>query len=65
MSGLCYDDANISRVETPVNPTEAHVKNWKLLAAKYGNSTTMRVLYVLLALAALALASGAPSNYGP
>lgn len=38
--------------------------NLKLFAAKYSNSVTLRVLYILLALLAMALAAGAPSSYG-
>ena len=40
------------------------MKNWKLTAAKLSNPTALRVLYVLLALLAMALASGAPASYG-
>jgi hypothetical protein len=40
------------------------MNNLRLLAAEYGNSTTLRVIYILLALLAMALAAGAPSNYG-
>ena len=36
----------------------------KLFAAKYLNSTTLRVIYILLALLALALAGGAPDGLG-
>jgi len=40
------------------------VKNWKLSAAKFSDPTTLRVLYILLALLAMALAAGAPMGYG-
>ncbi len=40
------------------------MENWKLLVAKYSNPITLRVLYILLALVALALAGGAPDAYG-
>ncbi len=40
------------------------MKNWKLVAAKYASPTTMRVIYVLLAILAMALAGGAPDAYG-
>lgn len=40
------------------------MKNWKLTAAKFSNPTVLRVLYILLALLAMALAAGAPSNFG-
>ena len=40
------------------------MKNWRLLAAKYANPTTLRIIYILLALLALALAGGAPDDYG-
>ena len=40
------------------------MKNWKLTAAKLSNLTALRVLYVLLALLAMALASGAPVGFG-
>ena len=43
---------------------EKEMKNWKLTAAKLSNPTALRVLYVLLALLAMALASGAPASYG-
>ena len=38
--------------------------NAKLFAIKYLNSTTMRLIYILLALLALALAGGAPDGMG-
>ncbi len=38
--------------------------NLKLFAAKYSNSVTLRVLYILLALLAMALAAGAPVGFG-
>jgi len=37
--------------------------NARLFAAKYLNSTTLRLLYILMALLALALAGGAPDGY--
>ncbi len=40
------------------------MKNWKLTVAKFSNPTALRVLYILLALLAMALASGAPSDFG-
>ena len=40
------------------------MKNWKLLATKYANATTLRIIYVLLAILAMALAGGAPDAYG-
>ena len=40
------------------------MKNWKLTAAKFSNPTTLRILYILLALLAMALAGGAHSGYG-
>jgi hypothetical protein len=40
------------------------MKNWKLVAAKYANPSTMRIIYVLLAILAMALAGGAPDAYG-
>jgi hypothetical protein len=40
------------------------MKNWKLAAAKFSSPTTMRVLYILLGLLAMALAAGAPMGYG-
>jgi hypothetical protein len=40
------------------------MKNWKLTAAKFSNPVALRVLYILLALLAMALASGAPSDFG-
>lgn len=36
--------------------------NMKLFAIKYFNSTTLRLIYILLALLALALAGGAPDG---
>jgi hypothetical protein len=36
--------------------------NAKLFIAKYLNSTTLRLIYILLALLALALAGGAPDD---
>ena len=36
----------------------------KLFAAKYLNATTLRVIYILLALLALALSAGAPDGFG-
>jgi len=36
--------------------------NAKLLAAKYLNATTLRLIYILLALLALVLAGGAPDD---
>jgi hypothetical protein len=38
--------------------------NAKLFAIKYLNSTTLRLIYILLALLALALAGGAPDGMG-
>ena len=38
--------------------------NAKLFAIKYLNSTTLRLVYILLALLALALAGGAPDGFG-
>jgi hypothetical protein len=38
--------------------------NAKLFAIKYLNSTTLRLVYVLLALLALAIAGGAPDGMG-
>ena len=40
------------------------MKNWKLTIAQYANPTTLRVIYVLLALLAMALAGGAPDSLG-
>lgn len=40
------------------------MKNWKLAAGKLANPTTMRVIYVLLAILAMALAGGAPDAFG-
>jgi hypothetical protein len=40
------------------------MKNWKLSAAKFSNPTALRVLYILLALLAMALAGGAPDAFG-
>lgn len=40
------------------------MKNLKLFAAKYANPTTVRILYILLSLLALALAGGAPEDFG-
>lgn len=40
------------------------MKNWKLATAKYVNPTTIRIIYVLLAVLAMALAGGAPDAYG-
>ena len=40
------------------------MNNWKLSAAKLSNPTALRVLYILLALLAMALAAGAPMGYG-
>ncbi len=40
------------------------MKNWKLTVAKYANPTTLRVVYILLALLAMALAGGAPDAFG-
>ncbi len=40
------------------------MKNWKLTAAKFSNPTALRVLYILLALLAMAIAGGAPDGYG-
>ena len=40
------------------------MKNWKLSVAKFSNPTALRVLYILLALVAMALAAGAPMGYG-
>ncbi len=40
------------------------MKNWKLTVAKFSNPTALRMLYILLALLAMALASGAPSDFG-
>ena len=38
--------------------------NAKLFAIRYLNSTTLRFIYILLALLALALAGGAPDDMG-
>jgi hypothetical protein len=38
--------------------------NWKLVAAKYASPTTLRLIYIVVALLALALAGGAPSDFG-
>jgi hypothetical protein len=38
--------------------------NAKLFAIKYLNSTTLRLIYILFALLALALAGGAPDGMG-
>ena len=38
--------------------------NVKLFAIKYMNSTTLRLIYILLTLLALALAGGAPDGLG-
>ncbi len=38
--------------------------SFKLFATKYANHTTLRFLYILLSLLALALAGGAPDDYG-
>ena len=38
--------------------------NVKLFAAKYLNSTTLRLIYILVALLAMALAGGAPDDLG-
>lgn len=35
----------------------------KFLATKYANPTTLRIIYVLLALLAMALGGGAPDEY--
>lgn len=40
------------------------MKSWKLTAAKFSNPTALRVLYILLALLAMALAGGAPDGFG-
>ncbi len=40
------------------------MKNWKLAATRYVNPTTIRIIYVLLAILAMALAGGAPDAYG-
>ncbi len=40
------------------------MKNWKLTVAKFSNPTALRVLYILLALLAMAIAGGAPDGYG-
>lgn len=40
------------------------MKNWKLTAANYVNPTTLRIIYILLALLAMALAGGAPDSLG-
>jgi hypothetical protein len=40
------------------------MKNWKLTAVKFSNPTALRVLYILLALLAMVLASGAPVSFG-
>jgi hypothetical protein len=40
------------------------MNNWKLSAAKLSSPIALRVLYVLLALLAMALAAGAPMGYG-
>ncbi len=40
------------------------MKNLKLYAAKYANQNTTRALYILLSLLALALAGGAPVDFG-
>jgi len=40
------------------------MEHWKLTVAKLSSPTTLRVLYILLALLAMALAGGAPDGYG-
>ena len=40
------------------------MKILKLFAAKYANPTTLRVAYILLSLLAIALAGGAPDDFG-
>lgn len=40
------------------------MNNLKLTVSKYANPTTFRVLYILLSLLALAIAGGAPDDYG-
>ncbi len=40
------------------------MNNLKLFASKYANPTTLRMFYILLSLLALALAGGAPDDYG-
>ncbi len=40
------------------------MKNWKLAVAKYADPAIIRIIYVLLAILAMALAGGAPDAYG-
>ncbi len=40
------------------------MKSWKLAIANHANPTTLRIIYVLLAILAMALAGGAPDAYG-
>ncbi len=40
------------------------MNNLKLFASKYVNQNTIRLFYILLSLLALALAGGAPEDYG-
>lgn len=40
------------------------MNNLKLSVTKYANPTTLRVFYILLSLLALALAGGAPEDFG-
>jgi hypothetical protein len=69
VSTVCYN-AHTDKVEKPAGRRipahfeEAKVKNWKLNAAKFSNPTALRVIYILLALLAMALAGGAPSDFG-
>ena len=53
-----------NRLERLNNPRRNKMRNWKLIAAKYANSTTLRLIYILVALLAMALAGGAPSDFG-
>ncbi len=41
------------------------MSNFKLFAGKIADPKSMRVIYVLLALLAMALAGGAPDGFGP
>ncbi len=61
MSEHCYN----SNSKSLKFLTEAKtMKHGKLLVAKYLNPTTFRIVYILLALLAMALAGGAPDAYG-
>ena len=69
VSTACYNThtdcvAKPAEDKIPAHFEEAELKNWKLTAAKLSNPTALRVLYILLALLAMALAGGAPESYG-